>query len=315
MAMDLDDRVLVMQNGKTPRRFIYTSHGWSASNWLAFALNLHPDIVCSHSARNMLADKKNMNSNANLKAHLAQLHKGYVSRQERSFDAAYAEIEDMGTAVMYGSVHVYRLRDLPVVFKKFGQPADAYNVLNLVRHPVSLVWSGYGQFKDLFRYDLNELHWTSGKVLREGGSFLYDLAAEYDLNIGELDNLAFLGACAVLGSLRLDLNALPHLAEMPGITFHGHTCMEQVTTAPAVLATAIQTLSDDTLVADETYLDAVYEAGVINEHKKDRNKFDASARFDQFFDWQVAAFKFFFSKYNLQPAYEALGYNFDFLKN
>jgi len=295
------------------KQFIITSHGWSASNWLAYALNLHPRVVCSHSARNLLADEKSMNSNANLKRHLADLHKGYVSRQERSIDCAYREINSMGEADLYGSVHVYRLRDLPVVYEKFGASKDAFNVMNLVRHPVSLVWSGFGQFKDLFRYDLNELHWTSGKVLENGQALLSRLSETYDLNVGELDNLAFLGAAAVLGSLRLDLDALDKTVRLPDVRFMGHIKMENVTRTPEVLARAIEALSDQTLLAEEPYLNAVYDAGVVNEHKKDGNKFDAASRYLQFAPWQKEAFGYFFSKYDLEPAYREMGYNFDFL--
>ncbi|MFK7845722.1 MAG: hypothetical protein AB8G77_10500 [Rhodothermales bacterium] len=295
--------------------FIYTSHGWSASNWLAFALNLHPRIVCSHSARNLLADKKSMNSNANLKKHLTQLHTGYISRLERPIASAYQEIEAMGDADLFGSVHVYRLRDLPVVYQKYGPFKNDFNVMNLVRHPVSLVWSGYGQFKDLFKYDLNELHWTSGKVLKSGREFVNELSRKYDLNVGELENLAFIGAAVVLGSLRLDLDALERVAEIPGIHFKGHTKMEEITKIPNVLTDSIAGLSDNVLHTDASYLTRVYDAGVINEHKKDSNKFDAKARYDQFTDWQKETFNYFFSKFELKSAYEKIGYDFDYLNN
>src|ERR1041385_1726680 len=93
--------------------FIVTSHGWSASNWVAHSLNLHPDIICTHSARNALAGEKDLQSNENLKIHLSQLHKGYASRQERDIRISYDEIESNGKALYYGSVHLYRMRDVP----------------------------------------------------------------------------------------------------------------------------------------------------------------------------------------------------------
>lgn len=296
-------------------QFIFTSHGWSASNWLAYALNLHPRVVCSHSARNLLAEEKGMNSDANLKQHLAQLHNGYRSRQERPLDEAYREIAAMGAADLYGSVHVYRLRDLPVVVRNFGATARQFNVMNLVRHPVSLVWSGFGQFKTLFRYDLNELHWTSGKVLREGRDFLYHLAQKYDLNVGELENLAFIGASVVLGSLRLDLDALDQVTDIGCFNFLGHVKMEDVTRDPEELRRVVSCLSGQMVEADTSYLEQVYRTGVINEHKRDTNKFDPGARFNQFSAWQRETFMYFFEKYRLQSAYEQMGYQFDFLSN
>ena len=293
--------------------FIFTSHGWSASNWLAYALNLHDDIICTHSARNILANRTDMNSNDNLKKQLRNLHKGYVSRQSRSLDTAYDAIESFGEAQLYGSVHVFRLRDLPVVYEKFGSFKRSYSVQNLVRHPVSLVWSGYGQFKDLFRYDLNELHWTTGKVLKSAKDFIYDLALRYDLYLGDFENLAFLGAAAVLGSLRLDLDSLTVVKKIPKIDFKGHVKMESATHCPEVLNSSIQALSTGRLSASAGYLEKVYSTGVVNQHKNDADKTDAEARYDKFSEWQKETFNYFFNKYNLQKEYKQMGYDFSFI--
>ncbi len=296
------------------QNFIFTSHGWSASNWLAYALNLHEDILCTHSARNILANKTDMNSNDSLKKNLKDLHEGYVSRQNRSLDETFVEIEKLGQARLYGSVHVFRLRDIPVIVEKYGSPDRTFQVQNLVRHPVSLVWSGYGQFKDLFRYDLNELYWTTGKVLREAKDFIYHLSHKYDLYPGDLENLSFIGACAVLGSLKLDLDGLDNMRGTPNVFFKGHVKMEDITKKPHVLAESIKILSGEGILATPEYLEKVYTTGVVNQHKNDANKTNAEARYIKFSGWQKETFSYFFNKYNLQGAYEDMGYDFSFLE-
>jgi len=293
--------------------FIITSHGWSGSNWLAYALNLHPDIICTHSARNIQASEKEMNSDHNLRKNLQSLHIGYLLRQNRKLKESYDFIEALGEAKVYGSVHVYRLRDLPVLYEKYGEFERAFQVMNLVRHPVSLVWSGYGQFKELFRYDLNELHWTSGKVLSTARDFVHRLALKYDLYIGDLENLAFIGAAAVLGSLRLDLDAINKTKKLPKVDFHGHVPMEKITKEPNILKDVVKILSKDALHAEALYLDQVFNAGVVNEHKNDANKHNAELRYSQFTDWQKETFNYFFNLYNLQESYREMGYNFSFL--
>ena len=290
-----------------------TSHGWSASNWLAYALNLHPQIICTHSARNIQASEKEMNSDPNLRKNLRDLHNGYLLRQNRTLNESYDFIESLGQASLYGSVHVYRLRDLPVLYEKFGKFERRFQVLNLVRHPVALVWSGYGQFKELFRYDLNELHWTSGKVLKTAGEFIQRLALKYDLYVGDLENLAFIGAAAVLGSLRLDLDATAKTKKIPGIDFHGTVKMEEVTQKPEVLRRTIALLSGRALEITENYLEAVYKAGIVNEHKEEQNKRDAAARYLKFNEWQKEVFRYFMQKYKIREDYEKLGYDFSFL--
>jgi len=293
--------------------FMVTSHGWSASNWLAYALNMHPDIICTHSARNIQASEKEMNSNQNLRQNLQSLHNGYVLRQNRTLKKSYKFIEALGEVKVYGSVHVYRLRDLPVLFEKYGEFDHSFQVMNLVRHPVSLVWSGYGQFKDLFRYDLNELHWTSGKVLKSAREFVHQLALKYDLYIGDIENLAFIGAAAILGSLRLDLDAVDKTKQLPKIEYHDHVQMEKITREPDVLREAIRTLSDNTIDGDSAYLSQVFNAGIVNQHKNDSNKHDPELRYQQFTDWQKETFNYFFNLYDLRNSYREMGYNFSFL--
>ncbi len=293
--------------------FIITSHGWSASNWLAYALNLHPEIVCSHSARNIPANERGMNSDESLRANLLALHKGYLSRSIDTVDAKYEQIEKMGNGKFYGSVHVLRMRDLPYLWERFGPNKKNYTVMNLVRHPVSLVWSGYGQFKSLFRYDLNELHWTLGKVLNEAREFIHKLALKYDFFPGDIENLAFIGASAVLGSLRKDLDAYDIVKNINAYNYLGAIKMEEVTNNPDVLSGIIAKLTNGRLSVDEIYLRKVFRTGVVNEHKSDKNKTDASARYQHFNEWQKEVFKYFFEKYQLKNAYESYGYDFSFI--
>ncbi len=295
------------------KRFIITSHGWSASNWLAFALNSHEDIVCTHSARNILANRQDMNSDRSLRENLLQLHQGYVSRQLESLEEKYAKIESLGRGSVYGSVHVLRLRDLPYLWERFGAPNQGYEVMNLVRHPVSLVWSGYGQFRTLFRYDINELHWTLGKVLREDKEYVLETALKYDFYPGDLENLAFIGASVVLGSLRMDLDAEEEVPALQGVNYKKVVRMERVTTDPGELDRVVREISDSQCRASRSYLENVYKAGIVNEHKKDRNKTDAARRYMMFSPWQKEVFNHFFEKYNLRRAYEAYGYDFSFL--
>ncbi len=293
--------------------FIITSHGWSASNWLAYALNQHPDILCTHSARNIPASQKNMNSDHSLRHNLTRLQQGYVQRLTQAVDEKYTHIKSLGRARVYGSVHVLRLRDLPYLYKKFGSAHSQYVVMNLVRHPVALVWSGYGQFKSLFRYDLNELNWTLGKVLKDAHDFVNQLALNYDFFPGDLENLAFLGACAVLGSLKKDLDAEQVITSFPPYHYKGIVKMEDVTVFPSELKRVVQTVTSGALQADDDYLQTVYNLGVINEHKIDPNKRNAGQRYAQFKTWQKEAFRYFFKKYNLRESYERYGYDFSFL--
>ena len=293
--------------------FIVTSHGWSASNWLAYALQLHPEISCTHSARNIIACDKDLQSDANLRRNLDYLHRGYLSRQNQALDSSYDEIEALGNSQYFGSVHRFRLRDIPIVYDRFGPFQRKYRVMNLVRHPVTLVWSGYGQFQNLFRYDINELHWTLGKVLEHAREFVFDFGRRYDLMLGDYEVLAFLSAAVVLGSLRLDLDALDSVCKTPNIDYRGHVQMEWVTRDKAVLKNVIGKLCGPELSVTPGYLRNVYSAGQINRHRRDNHQLSPEERWDEFNNWQREVFLYFMDYYNIWEDYEKMDYDLSFI--
>lgn len=292
--------------------FIITSHGWSASNWVAHALNLHKDITCTHSARNELANDINLQSNKNLKKHINDLHQGYLNRQSVPIQVSYEKIYSLSESMIYGSVHLYRLRDLPVIAKKFKEPDEKFNVMNLVRNPIDLVWSGYGQFKDLFRYDINELYWTTGKVLASGKEFVFDLADRYELNLGDFDILGFIGACAVLGSIRKDLDALEAINDIGFVNYIGAIKMEDITSRPEILRSIISTLSSSKIEVDEDYIKAVYSTGAINKHKHDDKKKSPKERYNSLTSWQKEVLNYYLEKFKIAEPYRQF-YDLSFL--
>ncbi|MEZ4972119.1 MAG: hypothetical protein R2820_02365 [Cyclobacteriaceae bacterium] len=292
--------------------FIVTAHGWSASNWVAHSLNQHPDVICTHSARNELADDKDLQSDRNLKLNLRQLHSGYINRQKQSLDDLYDEIASKGTSKYYGSVHVLRLRDIPVIVDKFSSPIRQFNLANIVRHPVDLVWSGYGQFQTLFKYDINEMYWTVGKILRDGKELCYYLVDKYDLNLGEMECLTFLGACAIMSSLKLDLEAYKGINNISNINFVGTYQMELLTSDRNEFKYFVETLTGDSVCTNE-YLDKVFNAGVINKHKSDSKKLSPADRYNSFCPWQKDSFNYFFNFNSLQSDYGSFGYDLNFI--
>lgn len=294
------------------KRFIVTAHGWCASNWTAHALNLNKHIICTHSARNELATDKNLQSNKNLKKNINQLQKGYLLRQARSLDDIYEDIETKGVADSYGSVHVLRLRDLPIINAKFGPSKRSFNVVNMVRNPIDLVWSGYGQFKDLFRYDINELYWTTGKVVNQALDFANYISNKYSLFLGDIENLSFIGACAVLESLKFDLDSYCKIESIDNINFKGTVKMEDLTLKKEIFSSFMNSLGLREF-NNEKYLEEVFNTGIVNKHKHDKLILSPEERFNQFLPWQKEVFIYFFQLHELRDKYAEFGYNFEFV--
>lgn len=295
-------------------RFIVASHGWSGSNWLAYALNLNEHILCTHSARNILANDTAMHSNKNLKKNIRDFHKGYVSRQAFSIQDTYDKIIQLGYSEFYGSVHVLRLRDIPVINQKFGLPQEKYNLINLVRHPIDLVWSGYGQFKDLFRFDINELYWTLGKILNESKEFVYNIGDKYKINIGEIDHLAFIGAACVLGSLQKDFNVINEIKTYEKIDYLGIIKMEKITSNKNYFQSILLQLTNNQLIIQDSYLKKVFNTGKVNVHRHDKVKLNPKERYNSLENWQKEVLNFYLDKYQIVKEYHSYGYDFSFLK-
>jgi len=286
--------------------FLLTSHGWSASKWVAYALNLHPDITCGHSSAALLADDT-AHQDDNLAPLIPGLRAGYTRRQSVALSEIYAALSAKAPARFTGTVHTYRLRDLPVQAQHFP-PAPGIPVMNLVRHPLDLVVSGAGQFDTLFRTDLNELAWTVRKLVDLGLDLVETICKRHGLAPGGHAVLCFFSACVVLGSLRLDLDAEAHVRAGPW-DYKGPVRMEAVTQDRAAFAALVHGLTG--IEATPDYLDVVFAQSRINRH--DRGP--ARDRWATLAPWQREAFAAFLSRFDLQAPYEAMGYEFRFLES
>lgn len=286
-----------------PIKFIVTSHGWSASNWLSYALNMHPEIICSHSAANLI-NTKVANDIRGLER---SFHKAYRNRLEKSIDSSYEKIISSGAASSYGSVHLYRIRDLPYQYDRFSIK-DKYIVFNLVRGPVSLVLSGEGQFRQLFKTDINELHWNLVKVT-DNLDYLYGLADKYDLKLGDDSVLPFVAACRVLDSLKKDIDAEKLIAGIDEFDYRGVIRMEDITLNRECFIDLIKNLLPRDAAITEEYLSSVNQLGLINRHatpivgKSERQKFTDLP------DWKKDVFQHYYNKYALHSQYAGWGYD------
>ncbi len=296
------------------QNFIVTCHGWSASKWVAYALNRHPDIACGHSSAAILAEDPGLFDATGLKQHIPALRQGYLGRQGRPMAEVYAALAAQKPARYVGTVHTYRLRDLPRQAARFAPPPGSVRTLNLIRHPLDLVVSGYGQFQDLFQIDLKEFHWTLGKIVTEGLDIIEPLCERHGIAPGAYDTVCFFGACVVLGSLRLDLDAEAMIkadSDRPW-GYQGIVRTEDVTAAPAAFADMLDRLIGRPGLATPDYLDAVFRQGRINVHNQSAAR-STTQRWQNLQDWQRDGFRAFLTRFDLRPAYERFGYDFDFL--
>lgn len=281
--------------------FIVTSHGWSGSHWLAIALDSHPDIICAHSALN--AHARGADSSLQfLQKSVASHGKAVLGRGDRSIDDLFDQIRTYGeTGKAFGNVHTLRLRDLLVINKKFPTPRQ-HTVMNLIRHPVSVVASGHGQLASFMEWDIFTLIDTSNCVNQQI-DFALDLADRHQLNLCDPNVRAFLAASYHQMFLARDQEIAP---EAPTII------MERVTTEPEYFNEVVRQLSSSRVDCDASYLDHIFDLGPLNPHKKGP-KMSPAEQYASWNYWQQEAFKYMFTASRLAEYYPKFGYDFSFL--
>jgi len=281
--------------------FMIASHGWSGSHWLASALNMHPDIVCCHSALNIPATKSTWENNKLQKTtnerDIARRRRGQVS-----IDALLSEVESYGCAQAYGNVHTIRVRDLEEL-KAFGPPKRSCLFANLARHPISVVASGAGQFEDMIFWDIHALI-ESSDALREIIDIAKAAAEKFGLNLCDAPVRSFIAATQHLTHLARDQKIAPSIRTI---------IMERVTTEKDYFRNVLDYLTKGRLDITEEYINSVFSIGKLNSHKT-KSYLTAEALYESWEPWKKYIFNEVAKKYNITELYKPLNYDFSFTK-
>jgi hypothetical protein len=285
------------------RYFVVTSHGWSGSHWLAVALDTHPEILCFHSALHLHA-RGDDSSEQFLKGNVRNHGVAVNDRESRSFDAAFDEVEKRATCPdkhVFGNVHTYRIRDLLGLEEKFGPPRP-HMLMNLIRNPVSLVASGFGQLRSFMDWDIYTFLDVAAAVYENIG-LATELANRHGLNLFDPSVQAFLAACNHLRYLARDQEIAP---DAPTIL------MERVTSEPDYFAEVVRLLSVGELECTPPYLEEVFSLGQLNRHAQGE-KLDARAQYERWEPWQQEAFHNLLTSSRLNDYYQKYGYDFSYI--
>ncbi len=88
--------------------FLVTSYGLSASNWFANALNMHPEITCTHSEENLLASD-DLHTNSRLAEDVEARFQARINRPNVTLDDFFEGLTTRGRTPVFGGVHTHRL--------------------------------------------------------------------------------------------------------------------------------------------------------------------------------------------------------------
>ena len=304
------------------RRFLIASHGWSGSYWLAHVLHAQPGIACVHSSAALPADAADPYSLdailekgtlADVYARLEVFRNGYRDRATRRPSELCDDVaERFPEAALVGSVHTFRMRDLSNAFDDLGAAGlheDAISVANLLRHPVTLVQSGYGQFRDSMGIDLNEHAWVARRVIETDLHGFEAISARHGVRPGTFDALSFLGACCALVGPARDFGAAQSLAERADVRWLGHMQMERIVSEPDHLAAWIDRLSGGALQMSPEGLAAMNSGSGRNRHNRASGGGTVEEVLAGWSDWQRDVFIHCLDLFALRAPYAEAGYD------
>lgn len=276
---EIKEKLLACQAQSLDSMAIICCHGWSGSNWLATALNLHEKIICTHSARNLLSDGVVQN----LKATVIKRAQARSQRIDNSLASILEGIKSYGTADIYACVHTLRARDLTHYL--LNPPENtSMTVSNLIRNPISVVNSGFGQLSELVAFDIFTLNEVTSTAKQFAEAY-YEICEKYQLSPCDLENLCFFDACSHLRYLQQDI---PTASSMYNIQ------MERIVSEPEYFAECFTYITDG-LSVNTDYLNQVFKLGKINPHKKGHTSSTAEQKWLSWTDWQQAMFRYFFN--------------------
>jgi|GEM_PF-2075642 len=270
------------------RRFLVTSPGYTATKWLAWALDQAPGVLCNHSAGHDASDAEAYDLET-----LAQLAgEKHGPRDEEPVPLFLEALERRGRelgATAVGNVHRYSLTALRKNEARFGLRHGA-TVVNVVRHPVPWLESGAAQ--------LGRMMPVSDVVRRRLQRHSRRFAARYhDLRIPRDPWPADLAFCYLCGRLRRLVAEAADGAR--------HVRMEDLTSEGALLADVFRELTGRT--AESSWLERVQERGRVHRHRAVvRSPAEQLAAWEP---WKQRVFEDWARQTDLAGVYAELGYS------
>lgn len=293
--------------------FIICSLGKTGSFWIANALDINPDIICTHSNLHVPASEiylsgwngfetigakwKDKKPSEELAKTLTEKYGKAIEKESKVFskytlDEYFDLQEKIGIAKYYGNAHGYTLTNF-LNHWKANKPNRKFKLANLHRHPLKIVESGVSRS---FVYEDPQV------IARIKNRTAIDKAVKaYKLKLCP-EVIAFIDNCNklpdYLGAMRcLDLLHIP---------------IERITQDKEYFCFVLRYLTSDDIEISDKYLDSVFSLGKLNRHNKNRSCDNTpEILFSKWDYWQRDYFSKMLSCFqDIFPKAEELGYNF-----
>ena len=281
--------------------FFITTNGNSASRWLAQTLNMHPDIICSHSPARISISMSYDHAYSDNEFRKIM---GDEYRKRIPVDMMLDELEQTGEALCYGNVHMFNLRQLRENTSQ-NKTKKCFRVVDLVRHPVPFVQSGTSNMLRQAQFNSDRLKYLESVYFRNRE--LYDdFASIYELDFNDLNVLSFMANVMTLKSLSINMQIQD--------VDHRIT-MESITKDKMVYRNLVDIISEGEVSADDQWLSDVFSTNAINRHKVGKRFSEPKEIYNGWANWQKDFFDLLVEISRIDRHYStAFEYDFSFLQ-
>ena len=303
-----------------PGWFLVTSIGRTATYWLSWSLNQHPDILCSHGAHIppkmvTLGDsgsvETGLNRSGNPIRSFYDIPKDAVSEadqqdlrrsQDRFHGMPLGEVldahRDLGDFKLIGNVHGYTLKNA-IERMLSGQAERTVSIVNLIRNPIGQILSFSG--RHLFDSERDAAYMAARiNIVHQRSDFAAALGDKYGIDLTDRATLIFLSAVIEVAALQRDIlitNAL-------------HVPYELLTQSPDVFRKLIGLISGGrTIETDDSYVESVFASGPMNYSSKTETR--VAEAFAALEPWQQAAMNELLTQ-DVIERYRTMGYELGF---
>ena len=281
---------------KQPEYFFVTSYGRTATVWLTRALNLHPDILCSHGPSLVpiiarpgvpyTAQSVVDAQNSTLQFYAQNLRQILANLQEQKSNARWI-----------GNIHAFSAQNLWLrAHTELNVPF--FRTVNLLRHPVTRIDSFWRRWQQEHSFHSPTTHWIATKATQRlrYRNIIKELRQYHEVQLESFEERAFFYAVMQMSIDDRDLRA--------GVQ---HISSEMLVSDIEYFTYTIKLLMGDSIALSEEYIHQVQCLG--RQNAAEGYGRSAEQVFNEWQPWQRTLFMMFLRDHpRLKTHYENFGY-------
>ena len=301
--MDLGRRELAGQHQileMNKNYFIVTTNGHTASKWLSRTLASIEGVACSHGAAHPRVGTLHHREYTNEEKILQM--SGEI-RKELPISKILNELTEMyPEKQLLGNVHMYNLRQLQENKISFVSELE-FEVVDIVRHPVSFIQSGY--FNMISQCEFNPARFEYLVGVKKRNIHKYEeYAQKFALDLNNVEILSFMANVMTLKSFEINFNLE---------NFSHRFTMEELTSSVDSFLRFFRIISKGEINTSRKEIQLLLEQNKTNSHNTVKKHTENKDVYLNWKIWQQELFKDVLLETKTREHFEKLGYDFSFI--